>query len=298
MNDQKNMILAVVLSALVLLGWQFFIGMPQMEKQKQIAQQQQAQQPTPQPSSEPVPGRAPTPGGTVQVPGPSGAAPAQQLTREEVLAKSVRIPVETPELAGSIALTGGRIDDLALVQYRETVDPTSPAIVLLSPSGSPSPFYAEFGWIGPRGGNVKVPGPETVWRQLGTGSLGVGRPVTLAWDNGEGLLFHRTIAVDDKYLFTVKDEVTNKGSAAVTLSPYALISRHGTPKTLGYYILHEGLIGVLGDQGLQEITYSKIEEKKAVTFKVANAWLGITDKYWAAALLPDTDAKLTAHRPG
>ncbi len=297
MNDQKNMILAVVLSALVLLAWQYFIGMPQMEKQKQIAQQQQQTQPQPQPGEQ-APGRPPSPaapGGTAQVPGPGGAAPAQPLTREEALAKSPRIRLEAPDLVGSIALAGGRIDDLSLVRYRETVDPKSPAIVLLSPSGSPNPFYAEFGWVGAPGANLKVPGPETVWRQQGSGSLGVGRPVTIVWDNGDGLEFRRTFAVDEKYLFTVKDEVANKGTAAVTLNPFALISRHGTPPTLGYYILHEGLIGVLGDQGLQEITYSKIEEKKTITFPVTNAWLGITDKYWAAALLPDPTAQLQAH---
>ena len=119
--------------------------------------------------------------------------------------------------------------------------------------------------------------------------------MTLTWDNGDGLTFRRTIAVDDRYLFTIKDEVTNNGAAPVSLFPYALISRHGTPTTpLGYYILHEGLIGVLGDQGLQEITYAKIEEKKSVPFDVTNAWFGITDKYWAATLLPDTNAHLKA----
>ena len=113
--------------------------------------------------------------------------------------------------------------------------------------------------------------------------------MTLTYDNGEGLQFRRTIAVDDKYLFTIKDEVANKSAAPVTLFPYALISRHGTPETLGYYILHEGLIGVLGDQGLQEVTYKTVEDKKAIPFDVTNAWLGFTDKYWAAALLPDTN---------
>ena len=116
--------------------------------------------------------------------------------------------------------------------------------------------------------------------------------MTLTWDNGEGLEFRRTIAVDDKYLFTIDDQVANKTSAPVSLFPYALISRHGTPATLGYYILHEGLIGVFGDQGLQESTYADIEKKKTLTFKAANSWLGITDKYWAATLIPDTKAMI------
>ena len=118
--------------------------------------------------------------------------------------------------------------------------------------------------------------------------------MTLVYDNGEGLEFRRTIAVDNKYLFTLKDEVVNKGAAPVTLYPYALISRHGIPPTLGYYIMHEGLIGVIGDKGLQEQTYAKMEEKKSENFDVVNAWLGFTDKYWAATLLPDISAKVRA----
>ena len=119
-------------------------------------------------------------------------------------------------------------------------------------------------------------------------------PVTLTYDNGAGLVFRRTIAVDDHYLFTLKDEVQNKGSAPATMFPYALISRHGTPKVQGYYILHEGFIGVMGDQGEQSETYKKMEEKKEAHWDVVNAWLGFTDKYWAAALLPDIDAKVHA----
>jgi YidC/Oxa1 family membrane protein insertase len=300
----KNTILAIVLSALVLIGWQIFFGFPQMEKQKQIAQQQaqeHSQQPG-NPAAQSGTPASPTPNTAPQAPGqpasrPAGqpaTAPAEPVTRESALAASPRIRLDTPRLSGSVSLKGGRIDDLALVQYRESVDPKSPAIVLLAPSGSPQPFYAEFGWVA-AAGTTKMPGPDTLWRQEGTGDLTVGHPVTLVIDNGDGVEFRRTIAVDDRYLFSIKDDVTNKSAAPVSIYPYALVSRHGTPQTLGYYILHEGLIGVLGDQGLKEETYAKIEEKKSETFNVTNGWLGITDKYWGAALLPDTDAKLTAH---
>jgi YidC/Oxa1 family membrane protein insertase len=139
-----------------------------------------------------------------------------------------------------------------------------------------------------------MPDRTTIWQQDGTGSLTPSHPVTLKYDNGDGLTFSRTIAIDERYVFTIKDNVTNVGNAPVTLYPFALISRHGTPKTSGYYILHEGLIGYLGDQGLQEYTYKKIDDAKAVSFKVTNGWLGITDKYWASALLPDTHAQLQA----
>jgi YidC/Oxa1 family membrane protein insertase len=297
MNDQKNTILAIVLSAVVLIAWQYFVGLPQIEKQRQEALQKAQQQQQQQQVQPGQPGQLGAQSGSTPLLPGQGAAPTigQALSRDAVIAASgPRIKIETPKLQGSITLKGGRIDDLALVQYRETVDPGSPAIVLLSPSGSPHPFYAEFGWAGPAGVTLKLPDRNSDWQQEGTGTLGVGRPLKLVYDNGEGLEFHRTIEVDDKYLFTIEDRVVNKGASAVTLYPYGLISRHGTPETLGYYILHEGLIGVFGDQGLQEETYKKIEEKKSVTFKAKNSWLGITDKYWAATLIPDTQAEVQA----
>jgi YidC/Oxa1 family membrane protein insertase len=298
MNDHKNTILAIVLSGMVLIAWQIFFGLPQIEKQRQQQQQQQqaqvGPQATPQPQKTPQGAPPGGPQGGPQIPGQTQPAAAAELTREAALAASPRIAVDTVRLKGSIDLKGARIDDLSLAQYHVTVDPKSPPVVLLSPSGSPEPFYAAFGWVGAAGAPVKLPADDTVWKQDGSGALTVDHPVTLTWDNGEGLDFRRTIAVDDKYMFTVKDEVANKGGADVTLYPYALISRHGAPPTLGYYILHEGMIGVLGDQGLQEVTYKTIDEKKTINFNVTNAWFGITDKYWAAALVPDTAAHLQA----
>jgi YidC/Oxa1 family membrane protein insertase len=299
MSEHKNTILAIVLSLLVIVGWQYFIGYPQMERQRQDAQQQAQlkQQSQPQPgATQPAPNAAQP--ATPEVPGtPKTGAPsaqAQAASREAVIASSPRIAIETPRLGGSIDLKGGRIDDLTLTQYREETDPKSPPIVLFSPSGAPDAFYSEFGWVPAAGSNAAMPGPDTVWKQQGSGTLGVGHPVTLTYDNGQGLVFTRTIAVDEHYLFTIKDNVANNGGDPVTLFPYALISRHGTPQVQGYYILHEGLIGMMGDQGLQEMTYKKIEDAKSQTWDVTNAWLGITDKYWAATLLPDTDAKVRA----
>jgi YidC/Oxa1 family membrane protein insertase len=298
MNDQRNTILAIVLSAIVLIGWEYFYALPL--KQRQEEQQRQAQitqvQPAPRATPNQAPGAAPAaPGAAPRAPEQSGAArEVAQKSREAVIASTERVAIDTPRIKGSISLKGGRIDDVSLAQYHETVDPSSPAIVLLSPSESPNPFYGEFGWIGPAGGAVKVPGPDTVWQRQGSGTLGIGRPITLTYDNGDGLVFRRTISLDDKYLFTVKDEVANNSGAPVTLYPYGLISRHGKPQTSNYYILHEGMIGVLGDQGLQEIKYDKIEKEKDLTFKATDAWLGITDKYWAATLLPDTNAQVQA----
>ena len=290
MTDNKNTILAIALSALVLLGWQYFFAVPQEKaRQEQLQAQQQAQkQNAPTPAQ---PGQAPpTQAGPAQMPGQASApAAATPIDRAAALAASPRVAIATGSVQGSIALKGGRIDDLALVKFRETVDPKSPPIVLLAPSGTADPFYAEFGWTGTAGTNVKLPTADTMWTQSGSGALSVSHPVTLTYDNGEGLEFRRTITIDDNYMFSIKDEVTNKGSSPVALYPYALISRHGTPQTAGYYILHEGLVGVLGESGLQEYTYKNITEKKAVNFDVTNGWLGITDKYWAAVLAPDTD---------
>jgi YidC/Oxa1 family membrane protein insertase len=291
-NDQKNMFLAIGLSLLVILAWQYFVGGPQLEKQREEAKLRQQQQQTQQQAA---PGTTPQPGGatTPAVPG-QPTVPGQTLTREAVLTASPRVQIETGTIHGSISLRGGRIDDVRLIKFRETVNPDSPPIVLLSPSGSPHPFYAQFGWTNAAGGKVKVPDDNTLWTQLGGGALGVGKPVTLTFDNGEGLEFRRVITVDDRYLFTVEDSVINRSGEPVTLFPYALISRHGRPEILGYYILHEGLIGVMGEKGLQEVSYSTIETDKQIKFDVVNAWLGITDKYWAATLLPETNAKLNA----
>jgi YidC/Oxa1 family membrane protein insertase len=308
MNDQKNTIIAIVLSAIVLIGWEYFYALPQKQRQEELQRQAQTTQVQPAPQATPgqgAPGQA-SPGSASGIPGgipgaapkipsaPDASAAGEQKSRETIITSTARIPIETPRIKGSIALKGGRIDDVSLAQYHETVDPSSPAIVLLSPSGSPHPFYAEFGWYAPAGTNAKVPGPDTLWSQVGTGSLGPGQPVTLSYHNGEGLEFRRTLSVDDKYLFTLKDEVVNSGTTSVSLYPYALVSRHGTPQTSGYYILHEGMIGVMGDQGEQQFTYKAMEDKKLQQFSVTNAWMGITDKYWAAALLPDTTARVQA----
>jgi YidC/Oxa1 family membrane protein insertase len=293
MND-KNTILAIVLSALVLIGWQIFVGVPQLGRQKQ-AEQQTPEQTTPattppaQPTTTPGQPTAGTPGA------------ATTLTREAALALSPRVPIATPSVTGSIALKGARLDDLSLIKYHETVNPGSPPIVLLAPSGAPGSFYAEFGWAPPGGTAMKLPGPDTLWRQEGTGSLSVGHPVTLVYDNGDGLEFRRTFSIDDKYMFSIKDEVANKGASPVTLYPYGLISRHGTPPTLGYYILHEGFIGEFDDK-VQEETYANVEKKKTISYTSLGAWLGFTDKYWGATLIPDprmrVDAKFLADQIG
>jgi len=307
MTDNRNTILAVILSGLVLIGWQYFFNIPQMEKQR-AAQQTQSQLAksaapaagTTTPSTAPQTGAVPgSPASAPTANQPASAAPV--VDREAAIAATPRVKIDTPRLTGSIALKGARIDDLSLAQFRETVDPSSPAIVLFSPSGTANPYYAEFGWVPASGSSVRLPDRETLWQQEGSNSLTPTSPVTLKYDNGDGLTFRRTISIDDRYLFTINDEVTNVGAAPVTLYPFALISRHGTPKVAGYYILHEGLIGYLGDQGLQQKGYKAVTDAPVLgngghgfEYDVTDGWLGITDKYFASALLPDTAAHLKA----
>jgi YidC/Oxa1 family membrane protein insertase len=296
-ENHRNTILAIVLSVVVLIGWQYFFGLPQVEKQKQ--QQQQAQQQA-QPGQVAPPGQ---PGPSVQQPagGPvPGAAPQPAtgrpggISRDEALKLlAPREPVETARVRGSLPLKSARIDDIALRNYHVTVDPKSPNILLLSPSGAPEPFYVEFGWVGASGSTAPLPGPDTLWSASRAGALTPTEPLVLTWDNGAGLKFRRTVAVDRDYMFTINEEVENAGAEPVTLYNYGLVSRHGTPKIEGFYILHEGLIGVL-DGKLREITYADVDGKPAQTVKTKGGWLGITDKYWAAVLVPDPSQSMTA----
>jgi YidC/Oxa1 family membrane protein insertase len=296
-DDNRNLLIAVALSMAVMLGWQFFYAGPQIKAQHEKAQREKAAQDAAQKDAGGTTAVTPaTPGAAL--PGAQQQQPTQTIstlpagTREEALGKSARVPIETPSLTGSIALKGGLIDDLVLVNYRETVDPKSPNVVLFSPLGGPSAYFAEFGWQGAARGQVALPDAETVWQAEAGAKLTPDTPVTLTWDNGQGLKFRRTISIDAHYMLKVADEVENTTSGDVVLSPYARLYRFGTPKTSGYVVLHEGLIGVPGDAGLQEISYADVlEDGGAKSFEgKTGGWLGITDKYWAAALVPDQKA--------
>jgi YidC/Oxa1 family membrane protein insertase len=285
-ENNRNFILAIVLSMAVLFLWQYFFVPAPPPETKPPAEQQQAEPGPPQPE----PGEGVPAGGAPQ----PGAGAGVTLTREEALAQSPRIAIDTPSLKGSIALKGGRIDDLTLKDYRETVEPTSPLVILLSPAGGPHAYYAEHGFVGGPGDDLGLPTPDTLWTAETQGALTPSSPVTLSYDNGKGLKFTRKIALDDKYMFTITDSVANTGSQSVTLYPYALVSRHETPHVQGFYILHEGLIGVVDDSGLEEISYSKALENPPATFKSQSGWLGITDKYWATVVVPEQGKSFTA----
>ncbi len=292
-DDNRNMLLAIVLSGVVLLGWNYFYGVPQVEKQRQQAQTSAPA--TAQSGAPAVPGTPALPGATPNAP-VTAPAVATTETREAALARGPRVNVDTPRIFGSISLTGGRIDDVSLKAYRETVDPKSPNIVLLQPTNAPNPYYADFGWVSAAG--ITTPNAATVWSASAT-SLTPDKPVTLSWDNGQGMLFRRIISVDQNAMFTVRDEVENKSAATASLLPYGLVARHGRPVTLGFYVLHEGLIGVMGEQGLNEYTYDAIDKEPLLSGTTrGRSWkdniggfVGITDKYWAAAIIPDQNRK-------
>lgn len=289
--DNRNVILAVVLSMLVLFGWQFFIAGPQLERaqqQAEIAAQQQREQ-----EALAVP--------TTGVGGTAAPATEQPLStqtfadRDSAIAASKRIPIDTVDLAGSINLTGARIDDLKLENYRETTADDSPIITLLSPSGAPGGYFVEHGWAPAAGASVALPDANTVWTVEGdTTTLTAATPVTLSYDNGQGLIFRRTIAVDDHYLFTITQSVENTGAGDVALFPYSRVVRQGTPPVQNFFIQHEGPIGVLGSNNYVARKYGDLQNDRQVDFSSTTGWLGIADKYWATAVFPQPGNAINA----
>ncbi len=283
MSEQRNLILAIVLSVAIILGFQYFYEIPRMQQAQQQASEGEAVTDV----ERPVPATVP---GSTEV--PSAAGPAiETMLLEKVLERSPRLPLDNGRLFGSMALESGRLDDILLADYRESIEPDAPNIRLLRPAGLPDSYFAEFGWVA-AAEDVALPDASTLWRS-DRQRLDRDDPVELVWDNGSGLTFKRRISVDADYMFTLTREVENNGTEPVTLYPYALVSRWGTPETLGYFILHEGPIGVLGDV-LNEINYDDLVEAGKVSLESRGGWLGFTDKYWLVALVPDQESEISA----
>jgi len=290
--EQRNLLIAIVLSVGILIAFQFTYERIRPPQPQGPSGGTSVTAPA---TSGPSGGSAtPAPAASGSAPGANapGAAPAHAVeTREAALAEQPRVRIETPRLHGSIDLLGARLDDLTLATYHETVDPKSPEVVLLTPPGTQDPYLAEFGWVA-ASPDVKVPEPRTRWTETG-GPLTPNHPVTLTWDNGQGLVFTRTISVDKDYMFTLHDAVRNNSTAPVKLLSYGLISRTGTPHVAGYYILHEGLIGYLGGS-LQEVKYSSLTPGTPIDYPSNGGWLGFTDKYWLTSLIPPQDEAIKA----
>ena len=277
--DQKNVLIAVLISLAILMGWQILFEHPKLERERQ---QQAAEQAAPQ-----TPGARPAAPGVPPGPVAAGTPAAPPGSRKTAIEASPRIKIITPRVTGSIALRGGDIDDVTLTDYKQTVDKDSPPITLFSPFGSEHPYFARFGWLAQEQG-IEVPGPETVW-QADRPELSPGRPVTLSWKSPQNLVFTQKIAIDANYMFTVDQSVANQGDRPVTMFTFGQIQRIGKPRIEGFFILHEGMIGWLKGR-LEEIEYNGLD--KPFEADSANAWLGITDKYWLAALVPDQNEQI------
>jgi YidC/Oxa1 family membrane protein insertase len=269
MSDQRNLVLAIVLSAAVLFGWQYFIAGPQMA-QEQARQEALAEQ-------------------TAEFEGqPQGAVPIlprEALPREEALAQTRRAPIETPTIEGSINLSGALLDDLQLRDYRLTPDPESAEIELFSPLNTEYSYFVDMGWFGPQGSNYDLPGLESEW-SVGGNRLTPDNDITLTYSSDDGLVFTRRISVDDGYMFTVVDRVENESGAPVVLYPYARIQRPNLPEFQSTWVVHDGFIGV-ADGVLQDPTYADLADGNITQrFVSTGGWAGLTDKYWMSALIP------------
>ncbi len=297
MDDQnKNLILATALSFLVILVW-FLLFPPEQPEVTEATTQ----------SGVSTPATDQTTGAELAVtpPAASEATATTSTATDTVSAVEdvARLPIETPKLEGSISLLGGRIDDLSLRDYNETLAEDSPIVRLLSPVGSVNAYYALYGWT--PGGNLTfddVPGANTEWRVESGEILGVGSPVTLRWDNSSGLIFRRTVSVDEDYLFTVDQTVENTTSDPVRLQPYGIVARHSEPDTIGFFILHEGIVGMqdgeLIEANYDDMTEYDVVQREAARAEVrdveANGWLGFTDKNWMTTLMPQPSQGFTA----
>ncbi|HEX4106470.1 MAG TPA: membrane protein insertase YidC [Rhizomicrobium sp.] len=281
----NNMLLTLALMALVVVGWQYFVVRPEMKTeqahQAALAHQEKTQPQLAAPAAN-VPGMAPS---------------STHMGRDAALkAEGARVAIDSPLLDGSIALKGAKFDDLRLKKYRETTNPKSPEIVLLAPKSTSYPYYAEFGWVGAAGTpNNAMPNDQSIWQQQGSGVLSPGHPVTLTWDNGHGLVFTRVISVDDQYMFNIADSVTNNSASAQTLYPFAYVAREGVPKEPTSYVLHQGFVGVANGSET-DANYSDFKDAgtPAKTFSSTGGWVGITDKYWMAALVPPQNQNFDA----
>jgi YidC/Oxa1 family membrane protein insertase len=269
--DHNRIVIAVLLSLLILVGWQFFYMRPHAQQEMQRKQQQQQQQ-------------------------TAVAKPENILRpREVVLADTKRLPVQGKKVTGSISLKGLRLDDLRLNGQYVTIEKKE-LVPLFNPSGAPWTFYAESGWLSDNK-TLSLPTQDTLWT-LAPGSVSAvvsgGPPVTLKWDNNQGLSFERSISLDDAYLFTVTQKITNKTGAALSFNAYHTVARRGFPSDYrGLYTLHEGPVARFNGK-LEELQYKKLASGSKTDVENVQGWAGITDKYWMAVVLPDPQQKFNA----
>tara|TARA_R110002096_G_scaffold415163_1_gene616647 strand:+ start:33190 stop:34923 length:1734 start_codon:yes stop_codon:yes gene_type:complete len=286
MEENRNFILAIVLTMIILFGWEFFFG-SSPSPEEQIAMEQATADVSGETAGIPNMSST-TDGGTI----PGMAAPVVKeiaADRSAVVNARDNVSVNSERLIGSISLKGLRFDDLSLKDYRETVEPTSDIVTLLNPSDAFSAYFADFGWIG----DGKKPDVNSVW-SANKSSLSGDDTVIFTWDNGEGLIFTREVSLDQNYMFSVKQRVQNNTQAAVSMATYGRVYREGG-EGQGLFILHEGPLRV-GNDGKEEITFEDLEDDTYEAEEVTEGgWVGITDKEWLVALIPNQDENFTTN---
>ena len=269
--ENRNVIIAVILSTAILIGWSMYFENPDEAQRKRLEIQGKTETQTNIQKPE--------------TPQTAKANPTKGISRNDALKESDRVFIENSNLSGSISLRGALIDDIILKNYRETLDKSSKPIVVLSPKKSEDGYFVESGWATTKS-DVKVPDNNSVWQIREGKKLTPASPVTLEWNNREGVVFSKKIELDDKYLFKITETIRNEKSKTIELFHYSQITKNTKPNTENFYILHEGLIGVV-DKNLKEETYSTIEKEKK-TYTGKSGWFGITDKYWMSAIIPES----------
>jgi YidC/Oxa1 family membrane protein insertase len=278
LDNQRNLLLAVVLCGLLLFGWDYMIQQIYPQPVEEVRREAVA-----------APASAPTATREGGLTDPAAQA-AEKRDLRAALASPQRVKIAGPRLAGSIDLVGARVDDLTLTAHRETVKKSSAAVRLFSPAGTPAQHFAQFGWVGE---GVKVPDARTVWQANG-GPLAPGRPVTLTWDNGQGQRFGIEFALDENYLITAKQTVANRAGGPIVVRPYALINRISKTASMDQWTIHSGPIGYFGDGVDFGTDYDDIAEAGRLTPEGQARWMGFTDIYWMSALAPQTGTGVDA----
>ena len=283
-NNDKNLFLAMGLSLVVILGWMYFFPPTIPEPVAETAESTQ----TDSVAAAPI----------ITTP-----ALTPQEARDTALTRTTRIPIRTARLAGSVALIGARIDDLRLLDYNVRLNDNSEKITLFSPEGAPDAYYAIHGWAPAFGLDYDdVPTAKTPWQVESGTELSVQSPLNLIWDNGKGIIFRRQITIDADYLFTITQSVENNTNSPFALAPYGIIARKGEPDTVGFYILHEGVVRA-SDGVIEEIDYNDMPDQDLDTVESAHiskidvasqGWIGFTDKYWMSTLIPAPGQSFTS----
>ena len=266
--DSKNVLMAIVLSTLVLVFWATFFEPPPVERQIAADQVTKSEELS-SPSIEKV-------------------ELSKKIARDDTIDSVARVKIENNNIKGSISLQGAIIDDIIFKNYKESLE-SDQKVIFLNPKSSDEGYYIETGWASNSNEKLKLPLDNTIWKVKGNKVLTPNKPIVLEWDNNEGLIFTKKIELDDKYLFKISQGIKNTSNKSYEFFPYAQITRNYKPDVIPIYILHEGFIGMFDDE-LKEEDYEDVEDEKFI-INSSKGWLGITDKYWLTAIVPEKGKK-------